>query len=154
CMPGYLAGSIQSPCSKQRMFMRVSARLQAKAAPDAPAPMIRTSTTSSDIILLPADVRTARRARASSRRGQRAPRAGARASREPHFDAVVVLHLDHHRQQVTYVDVVQANRAEVLDHGRRQLHGRIALGLEGLGARDDRIQRLAFVHLDAEMITR
>ena len=31
------------------MFMRVSARLQAKAAPEAPAPMIRTSTVSSDI---------------------------------------------------------------------------------------------------------
>ena len=31
------------------MFMRVSARLHAKAAPDAPAPMISTSTGSSDM---------------------------------------------------------------------------------------------------------
>src|SRR5262245_56637145 len=43
-MPGYCAGSIQSPCSRHRMFMRVSARLHATAAPDAPAPTINTST--------------------------------------------------------------------------------------------------------------
>src|ERR1700742_2365641 len=35
---------IQSPCSRQRMCILVSARLQATAAPEAPAPMIRTST--------------------------------------------------------------------------------------------------------------
>ena len=34
----------QSPCSRHRMRMRVSARLQATAAPEAPAPMISTST--------------------------------------------------------------------------------------------------------------
>src|SRR6516165_9158770 len=38
---------IQSPCSRHRIFIRVSARLQATAAPEAPAPMIRTSTISS-----------------------------------------------------------------------------------------------------------
>src|SRR5262249_36908174 len=42
-MPGSSAGFIQSPCSRQTTFMRVSARLQASAAPDAPAPMISTS---------------------------------------------------------------------------------------------------------------
>src|SRR5262249_10316460 len=34
----------QSPCSRQRMRILVSARLQATAAPEAPEPMIRTST--------------------------------------------------------------------------------------------------------------
>ncbi len=47
--PGYALGSIQSPCSTQTMFMRVSARLHASAAPDAPAPMINTSAGSCDI---------------------------------------------------------------------------------------------------------
>jgi hypothetical protein len=37
-------GFIQSPCSRQRMCIFVSAKLQAMAAPEAPAPMIRTST--------------------------------------------------------------------------------------------------------------
>src|SRR5580704_12874109 len=37
---------IQSPCSRQRMRILVSARLQAIAAPEAPEPMIRTSTRS------------------------------------------------------------------------------------------------------------
>src|SRR5882724_6734860 len=37
----------QSHCSRHRIFMRVSARLQATAAPEAPAPMIRTSTIAS-----------------------------------------------------------------------------------------------------------
>src|ERR1700761_9451130 len=41
---GYVAGFIQPPCSRQRMCIFVSARLQAAAAPDAPAPMISTST--------------------------------------------------------------------------------------------------------------
>src|ERR1700746_3962531 len=41
---GKLAGFIQPPCSRQRMCIFVSARLQATAAPDAPAPMISTST--------------------------------------------------------------------------------------------------------------
>ena len=41
---GYSDGFIQSPCSRQRMCILVSARLQATAAPDAPAPMISTST--------------------------------------------------------------------------------------------------------------
>src|ERR1700751_2089340 len=36
----------QSPCSRQRMRIFVSARLQATAAPEAPEPMIRTSTLS------------------------------------------------------------------------------------------------------------
>src|SRR3979409_2293117 len=40
---GYVAGFIQPPCSRQRMCILVSARLQATAAPDAPAPMISTS---------------------------------------------------------------------------------------------------------------
>src|ERR1700730_17660102 len=39
---------IQSPCSRHRIFMRVSARLQATAAPDAPEPIISTSTISLD----------------------------------------------------------------------------------------------------------
>src|SRR6516165_6338501 len=41
---GYVAGFIQPPCSRQRMCILVSARLQATAAPDAPAPTISTST--------------------------------------------------------------------------------------------------------------
>src|SRR6516164_5304591 len=41
---GYVAGFIQPPCSRQRMCILVSARLQATAAPEAPAPMISTST--------------------------------------------------------------------------------------------------------------
>src|SRR6516165_6281903 len=41
---GYSEGFIQSPCSRQRMRILVSARLHATAAPEAPAPMIRTST--------------------------------------------------------------------------------------------------------------
>src|ERR1700746_1102973 len=41
---GKLAGFIQPPCSRQRMCIFVSARLHATAAPDAPAPMINTST--------------------------------------------------------------------------------------------------------------
>ena len=41
---GYVAGFIQARCSRQRMCIFVSARLQATAAPDAPAPMISTST--------------------------------------------------------------------------------------------------------------
>ena len=41
---GYSAGFIQSPCSKQTMRMRVSAKLHATAAPDAPAPTMSTST--------------------------------------------------------------------------------------------------------------
>src|SRR5580698_4449674 len=44
---GYSAGFIQSPCSRHTMCILVSARLQATAAPDAPAPTIRTSTLSS-----------------------------------------------------------------------------------------------------------
>src|ERR1700704_5159127 len=36
----------QSPCSRHRMRILVSARLQATAAPEAPEPMIRTSTRS------------------------------------------------------------------------------------------------------------
>src|SRR5262249_48591558 len=44
-MPGSSAGFIQSPCSRHTMRMRVSARLHASAAPDAPAPMISTSAT-------------------------------------------------------------------------------------------------------------
>src|SRR2546428_429032 len=44
---GYGAGFTQSPCSSQTIRMRVSARLQAIAAPAAPAPMISTSTGSS-----------------------------------------------------------------------------------------------------------
>ena len=48
-LDGYSEGFIQSPCSRQTMRMRVSARLQAMAAPEAPAPMISTSTTSSAI---------------------------------------------------------------------------------------------------------
>src|ERR1044071_9479433 len=36
----------QSPCSRQRMRILVSARLQATAAPEAPEPMISTSTLS------------------------------------------------------------------------------------------------------------
>src|ERR1700722_15643174 len=35
---------IQSPCSRHKIFIRVSVRLQATAAPDAPEPMITTST--------------------------------------------------------------------------------------------------------------
>src|ERR1035437_5171208 len=35
---------IQSPCSRQRIFIRVPARLQATAAPEAPEPIISTST--------------------------------------------------------------------------------------------------------------
>ena len=41
---GYSAGFIQSPCSRQTMRMRVSAKLHATAAPDAPAPTMSTST--------------------------------------------------------------------------------------------------------------
>src|ERR1700761_7153508 len=41
---GYSEGFIQSPCSRQRMCILVLARLQATAAPEAPAPAIRTST--------------------------------------------------------------------------------------------------------------
>ncbi len=44
---GYSVGFNQSPCSRQTIRIRVSARVQAKAAPEAPAPMIRTSTGSS-----------------------------------------------------------------------------------------------------------
>src|SRR5690349_23991082 len=43
---GYSAGFIQSPCSRHTMCILVSAKLQATAAPEAPAPMIRTSTLS------------------------------------------------------------------------------------------------------------
>src|SRR6516162_8903387 len=43
---GKSADLIQSPCSRQRMRILVSARLQATAAPEAPEPMIRTSTLS------------------------------------------------------------------------------------------------------------
>src|SRR5262249_38523171 len=50
-MPGSSAGFIQSPCSRHTMRMRVSARLHASAAPDAPAPMISTSATVSAITL-------------------------------------------------------------------------------------------------------
>src|SRR5262245_26398223 len=48
-MPGSVAGFIQSPCSRHTTFMRVSPRLQANAAPDAPAPMMRTSAVVSGI---------------------------------------------------------------------------------------------------------
>jgi len=41
---GYSDWFIQPPWSRQRICILVSARLQATAAPDAPAPMIRTST--------------------------------------------------------------------------------------------------------------
>src|SRR3954451_13415475 len=41
---GYVAGFIQPPCSRQRICIFVSARLHATAAPDAPAPIISTST--------------------------------------------------------------------------------------------------------------
>src|SRR5215471_2182815 len=41
---GYSAGFIQPPCSRQRMCILVSANDHAMAAPEAPAPMIRTST--------------------------------------------------------------------------------------------------------------
>ena len=41
---GYSDGFIQSPCSRQRMCIFVSAKLKATAAPEAPAPMIKTST--------------------------------------------------------------------------------------------------------------
>src|ERR1700712_4218249 len=41
---GKSVGFIQSPCSRQRMRIFVSARLHAAAAPEAPEPMIRTST--------------------------------------------------------------------------------------------------------------
>src|SRR5271156_1589320 len=44
---------IQSPCSRQRIFIRVSARPQAPAAPEAPEPMISTSTISFTRPLLP-----------------------------------------------------------------------------------------------------
>src|ERR1700687_4281013 len=40
------SSSDQSPCSRQRIRILVSARLHATAAPDAPEPMIRTSTLS------------------------------------------------------------------------------------------------------------
>src|SRR5262249_62065796 len=43
---GKSADLIQSPCSRQRMRIRVSARLQAIAAPEAPDPTIKTSTRS------------------------------------------------------------------------------------------------------------
>src|ERR1044071_7889102 len=43
---GYSAGVIQSPCSRHTMCILVSAKLQATAAPEAPAPTIRTSTLS------------------------------------------------------------------------------------------------------------
>src|SRR5262249_24207038 len=48
-MPGSVAGLIQSPCSRQTTFMRVSPRLQANAAPEAPAPTMRTSAVVSGI---------------------------------------------------------------------------------------------------------
>src|SRR4029453_461442 len=54
------------------MFMRVSARLQAKAAPAAPAPTINTSTGSSDILDPPfraATVSAGRGSESSPRRG-------------------------------------------------------------------------------------
>src|SRR5436190_16159735 len=41
---GKSVGFIQSPCSRHRIRILVSARLQAAAAPEAPEPMIRTST--------------------------------------------------------------------------------------------------------------
>src|SRR6266581_1825403 len=41
---GKAEGFIQPPCSRQRICIFVSARLHATAAPDAPAPMISTST--------------------------------------------------------------------------------------------------------------
>ena len=44
---GIVLGFTQSPCSRQTIRILVSARLQATAAPDAPEPMIRTSTLSS-----------------------------------------------------------------------------------------------------------
>src|SRR6185369_10457128 len=44
---GKSVGLIQSPCSRHRIFIRVSARLQATAAPEAPEPMMSTSTISS-----------------------------------------------------------------------------------------------------------
>jgi hypothetical protein len=47
--PGYSLCFTQGPCSRQRTLIPVSAMLQAKAAPEAPAPMIRTPTGSSDI---------------------------------------------------------------------------------------------------------
>src|SRR4051794_2821929 len=43
---GKVAGLIQPPCSRQTMCIFVSARLHATAAPDAPAPIIKTSTES------------------------------------------------------------------------------------------------------------
>src|SRR5262249_7072547 len=43
---GKSADLIQSPCSRQRIRIRVSARLQATAAPEAPDPTIKTSTRS------------------------------------------------------------------------------------------------------------
>src|SRR5215471_7889367 len=43
---GRSADLIQSPCSRQRIRIRVSARLQATAAPEAPDPTIKTSTRS------------------------------------------------------------------------------------------------------------
>src|SRR5262249_38292043 len=54
---GRSADLIQSPCSRQTMRMRVSARLQATAAPEAPDPTIKTPTRS-----LPAMSAPARRA--------------------------------------------------------------------------------------------
>src|SRR5262249_1611180 len=51
-MPGSVAGFTQSPCSRHTTFMRVSLRLHASAAPDAPAPMMRTSAVVSGIALL------------------------------------------------------------------------------------------------------
>src|SRR6185437_12556648 len=45
---------IQSPCSRQRMRILVSARLQATAAPEAPEPMMRTSTFSCGTVSGPA----------------------------------------------------------------------------------------------------
>src|SRR5271170_7960906 len=53
---GYVSGSIQPPCSRQRMCILVSARLQATAAPDAPAPIISTSTGLFTLVFSPSGV--------------------------------------------------------------------------------------------------
>src|SRR6516165_3608530 len=76
---GYSAGFIQPPCSRQRMCILVSASDQATAAPDAPAPMIRTSTGS----FIPGIFPTRRHRFAGDRRAKDRGRSGLQSKGAP-----------------------------------------------------------------------